>query len=113
MNLINWITFFDSRHDNDQGNYDSSVFSEAWSHQTTPNKKALFITNDAHSIVLAANANKTVAVLHSFKNIGGTPLHPANKYACFCGTSNNATVVIINMILITSNIASRILTSMP
>jgi hypothetical protein len=84
VNLINWITFFDSRHDNNQGNYNSLVFSEAWSQQTTQNEKALFITNDENSIVLAANAKKTIAVLHSFKNIGGTPLRPANKYACFC-----------------------------
>ena len=97
MTSINWANVFNNRHDNNLGNYDSSVFSTAWSQQTTPIKKAAFITNDSNIFILAANTNTTVAILHSFKNIGGTPLRPMNKYACFMGTSVNATVVSINM----------------
>jgi hypothetical protein len=86
------------------------VFSYAWSQQTTPIKKVAFISNDSNIVLLAANANKTVAILHSFKNIGGTPLLPMNKFVCFMRTSINATAVAINMASITGNknIRSRV-----
>ena len=79
------------------------MFSSAWSQQTTPNKKVAFISNDSDIVLLAANANKTVTILHSFKNIGGTPLRPSNKFVCFMGTSVNAIAVAINMASITGN----------
>ena len=66
-------------------------------------KKAAFITNDSDIVILAANANKMVAILHSFKNIGGMPVCPMNKYDYFVGTSVNATVVSINVASITGN----------
>jgi hypothetical protein len=107
MTSINCSAFFDASHDNDLGNYNSSVFSTAWSQQTTPIKKSAFITNDSNIVILPANANKTVAILHSFKNIGGTPVRPMNKYACFMGASVNATVVAINMASITGDLNIR------
>jgi hypothetical protein len=79
------------------------VFSSAWSQQTTPNEKVAFISNDNDIVLLAANANKTVAILHSFKNIGGTLLRPSNKFVCFMGTSVNATAVAIDLASITGN----------
>ena len=103
MPSINWATVFNDRHDNDLGNQDSSVVSSAWSQQTTPNEKVAFISNDNDIVLLAANSNKTVAILHSFKNIGGTLLRPSNKFVCFMGTSVNATTVAINMASITGN----------
>ena len=103
MRSINWENVFYDRHDNNLRNYDSSVFSTAWSQKTCSIKKAAFITNDSGIVILAANANKTVAILHIFKKIGGTPLCPMNKYASFMGTSVNETVLSINMALITGN----------
>jgi len=103
MLSINWASVFKDRHDNNLGNQDSSVFSSAWSQQTTPNEKVAFISNNNNIILLAANANKTLAILHSFKNIGGTLLRPLDKFVCFLGTSVNATAVAINMASITGN----------
>ena len=103
MLSINWVSVFKDRHDNDLGNQDSSVFSSAWSQQTTPNEKVAFISNDNDIVLLAANANKTLAILHSFKNIGVTLLRPSDKLVCFLGTSVNATAVAINMASITGN----------
>jgi hypothetical protein len=107
MSSINWSNFFKTRQDNNLGNFDLSIFSKAWSQQTTSIEKAAFISNDANLVVLAANTNKSMAVLHGFKNLRGSPLRPVNKCVCFGGTSINATVVIIDMVSLTKDINIR------
>ncbi len=103
MPSINWTAYFNSRHDNDTGNKNTTVYTEAWAQNNNHNTKVGFITNDADTVVLAANMNDTILFLHSFKNIGGTPLLPANKYACIIGANENASAVIMDMQSITSN----------
>ena len=93
MASTNWPVFFDNRHDNDLRNQNSSVLSEAWSQMTTPIKKKAFVSNDNKIVILAANSNNTIAVLHSFKNIGGTPLRPIDNFVCFVGANKHTTVV--------------------
>ena len=102
MVASNWLTFFDNRLDNEVGNYNSSAFTKAWSQLTSPVEKKSFIDNDANLVVLAANANRTVTLLHSFSNVGGLFMSPNDKHVCFIGTNKEAIAVKIDLDSITS-----------
>ena len=104
MYAINWEMFFNNRHDNNLGNQDSTVLSDAWSQTTSQIEKKSFISNDEFIVILAANANNTVTILHSFKNIGGTPFCLIDKFVCFVRANEHATVVNITMPSITASI---------
>ena len=104
MYSINWETFFDNHHDNNLGNQDSTVLSDAWSQTTSQIEKKAFISNDDSIVILTANANNTVTILLSFKNIGGTTFRPIDKFVCFFGANEHATVVNITMPSITASI---------
>ena len=47
-------------------------------------------------VLFATDSNKKLLVLHSFKNAGGTLLHPENKLMCFSGTGALTTVFEVN-----------------
>ena len=97
MVASNCFTFFANWLDNKAGNYNSSAFTNAWSQLTVPVKKKSFIANDANLVVLAANANRTVTLLHSFSNIGGSVMRPNDKHVCFIGTNKKAIAVNIDL----------------
>jgi hypothetical protein len=54
------------------------------------------ISNDDTLAVVAVNRDNKVVVMHSFKNRGGTLLHPTNKFACLIGSGHVASVVIVD-----------------
>jgi hypothetical protein len=58
--------------------------------------KLATITNDTSIAVLAVDTNNRIIVMHSFKNLGGTPTNPVNKYACLIGSGHNAVAVIVD-----------------
>ena len=107
MPSINWTAFFNSRHDNVIGNKNTTAYTEAWAQDKNHDVKMSLLNNDANTVVLAANSNDTILFLHSFKNIGGTPLLPTNKYVCFLGANDNASAVIINPQTITADVNLR------
>jgi hypothetical protein len=62
----------------------------------TNNAKLATISNDDTLAVVAVNRDNKVVVMHSFKNLGGTLLHPTNKFACLIGSGCIASVVIVD-----------------
>jgi hypothetical protein len=50
------------------------------------------LTVDPDMVLFAADSNKKLLVLHSFKNAGGTLLRPEKKLMCLLGTGSLATV---------------------
>jgi hypothetical protein len=54
------------------------------------------LTADPDLGLFATDSNKKVLVLHSFKNAGGTLLHPENKTMCILGTGSLATALEVN-----------------
>ena len=97
MVTSNWFTFFDNFLDNEAGNYNSSDFTKAWSQLTSPVEKKSFIANDANLVLLAANANRTVSLIHSFSNVGGSFMSSNDKHVCFIGTNEEAKAININL----------------
>ncbi len=47
---------------------------------------------DPDMVLFAADSNKKLLVLHSFKNAGGSLLRPEKKLMCLSGTGSLATV---------------------
>ena len=54
------------------------------------------LTEEVDTVILIANENRKVVVIHSPKNHGGTRTRPTNKVSCLIGTGPQATCVILN-----------------
>jgi hypothetical protein len=53
-------------------------------------------------VLFAADSNKKLLVLHSFKNTGGTLFRPEKKLMCLSGTGEIATVFEVNPLTLTA-----------
>jgi hypothetical protein len=96
MQFLKWQAFLNSNPLNKAGNKNSAVFTTAWSVLTTNNAKLATISNDDTLAMVAIDKDNKVAVMHSFKNLRGTLLHPTNKFACLIGSGCVASVVIVD-----------------
>ena len=96
MLSTNWSTYFKSRLDNETGNYNTMVYSNAWSSSTTNSSKLALLTNDPNTIIFAAKAEGTMIPLHSFANLGGSVLRPNNKVICLTSSGRVGVVVIVD-----------------
>jgi hypothetical protein len=92
----NWQAFLTSRPTNEAGNKNSAVFTTARSVLTTNDAKLGTISNDDTLAEVAVNRDNKVVIMHSFKNLGGTLLHPTNKFACLIGSGRVTSVVIVD-----------------
>jgi hypothetical protein len=90
----NWYTFLTSCPTSKAENKNSTVFTTAWLALTANKVKLGTIFNDDTLAVIAVDANNKVIVMHSFKNLGGTLLHPTNKFACLFGSGCVTSAVI-------------------
>ncbi len=103
MLSTNWSTYFKSRPDNETGNYNTTVYSNAWSSSTTHSSKLALLTNNPNTIIFAANAEGTTIPLHSFSNLGGSVLCPNNKVICLTGSGRVGVVIIVDEQSVTGN----------
>jgi hypothetical protein len=79
----NWKTSIAARADNTAGNENTSVFTEAWLPEKGIDQRFQTLTGDPDMILFATDSNKKLLVIHSFKNAGGTLLHPEKKLSAF------------------------------
>jgi hypothetical protein len=96
MLSTNWKTFIAARADNTAGNKNTSVFAEAWSAEKSFEQRFQTLTSDPNMVLFATNSSKKLLVLHSFKNVGGTLIHPETKLMCLSGTGALATAFEVN-----------------
>jgi hypothetical protein len=96
MLFPNWQAFLTSRPTNEAGNKNSAIFTTAWSVLTTNDAKLTTISNDNTLAVVAIDRDNKVVIMHSFKNLGGTLLHPTNKFACLIGSGHVTSVIIVD-----------------
>ncbi len=54
------------------------------------------LTAYLNMVLFATNSSKKLLVLHSFKNAGGTLIHPEPKLMCLSGTGALATAFKVN-----------------
>ena len=102
MLSMSWKTFIAARLDNTAGNKNTSVFTEAWLPKQSQDQHFQTLTADLDMVLFAADSNKKLLALHSFKNAGGTLFHPEKKLMCVSGTGNIATVFKVNPLTLTA-----------
>jgi hypothetical protein len=68
MLSTNWKNFIAARLDYTAGNKNTSVFTEAWSPEQSQDQRFQTLTADPDMVLFAADSNKKLLVLHSFKN---------------------------------------------
>ena len=97
MNQTNsWKQHFISLPGNEQGNKNMEAFGEAMSSENSDEARVKSLTEEVDTVILIADENREVTVIHSPKNHGGTRTRPTNKVSCLIGTGPQATCVILN-----------------
>ena len=102
MRFPNWSDYFMSRPDNEKGNRNTAIYSSAWAPTKSHAAKLSLLINDPNSVILAGDSGQGIIILHSFKNLGGTILAPADKFVCLIGSNQTAPIVIVNEIALAS-----------
>lgn len=95
MLFPNWSDYFKSRGDNEMGNKNSNKYDEVWSNPD-PKTKLPILTNDPDTVLLAADTEGTMILLHSFTNLGGSLLRPKDKFVCLTGSGHVGVAVIVD-----------------
>jgi hypothetical protein len=93
----NWTNWFVNHPSNDAGNRNLRAFSNTLNADFSNDAKLKDLIEENDTVILAADANKKLAVFHSPKNFGGTRTRPDNKVACLIGLGNKATPVILDL----------------
>ena len=96
MPFPDWKSFFAARTDNETGNKNTSVFTEAWLPDKNDKEHFQTLSSNPKMVIFAAGKNKKLLTFHSFKNAGGTLLRPDNKLMCLLGTGASATAIEVN-----------------
>jgi hypothetical protein len=96
LHANNWQSFFAARADNELGNKNSSVYTEAWSPDKNDATRFQTLISDINNVVFAVDHNKNIHALHSFKVSGGSLLCPSMKLMCLLGTGSRETAFIID-----------------
>ena len=91
-----WKTFFAARADNELGNKNSSVYTEAWSPDHDDDARIQNLISDPDNVLLATDSQNIIHALHSFKIVGGSILRPSVKLMCLLGSGTNAVPLIVD-----------------
>jgi hypothetical protein len=92
----NWQSFFAARADNDLGNKNTLIYTEAWSPNKSDGVRFQTLISDINSVIFTADQDKNIHALHSFKVAGGTLLCPTTKLMCLVGSGLSTTAFIVN-----------------
>jgi hypothetical protein len=91
-----WQSFFAAQADNNLGNKNTLIYTKAWSPDKSEEMRFQTLISDINSIIFAADQNKNIHALHSFKVAGGTLLCPTTKLMCLLGSGLSATAFIVD-----------------
>ena len=90
-----WKAFFAARVENEIGNKNTSVYTEAWSPDKNDNVRFQNLISDTDNVLLATDSDNMIHTLHSFKVVGGTLLRPTTKLMCLLGSGPRATALLV------------------
>jgi len=96
LHADDWQSFFAAQAENELGNKNSSVYTEAWSPNKSDATRFQTLVSDINNVVFAVDQDKNIHALHSFKVSGGSLLRPSTKLMCLLGTGSRATAFIID-----------------
>ena len=93
--MITFGEYYESHPATNDGNKNMEAFTNALGGDKTIEERRKVASYDADSVVLGADAEKKVVVLHSLKNLGGSLLRPANKIVALVGMDENPMGVVV------------------
>jgi hypothetical protein len=91
-----WPDWFINHANNDAGNRNLEAFSNILSSGDSNEAKLRALVKEIDTVILAADSNKNIMILHSPKNFGGTRSRPKNKVVCMLGIGPRATYILPN-----------------
>jgi hypothetical protein len=68
------------------------------------------LVEEIDTVILAADANNRIMILHSPKNFGGTRTRPENKVVCMLGMGTQAVSILTNLNSALANCNNTVLT---
>lgn len=107
MVATSWTQHFASLPSNEQGNQNISSFADATSSNLPRGDCLRNITEEQDYVILTADGERKIQILHSLKNTGGTRLRPESKVIALVGTGNVAVPVVVKMESILAECAIR------
>jgi hypothetical protein len=93
----NWANWFINHTNNEAGNKHLQAFSNVLGSGVSTEAKLQDLVNEIDSVILAADTNRNVMLLHSPKNFGGTRSCPENKVSCMIGFGARATSILLDL----------------
>jgi hypothetical protein len=90
----NWATSFVNRANNDAGNRNLQAFSDVLGSEVSTEAKLRDLVDELDTVILAADAKRSIMLLHSPKNFGGTRSRPDNKVTCMIGFGARAASIL-------------------
>ena len=94
---INWTEWFSNHPNNEDGNRNMAAFSSILEAGLSEEEKLQSLVEEINTVILAADANNKIMILHSPKNFGGTRSRPNNKVVCMLGLGAHAMYIFIDL----------------
>jgi len=92
----NWRDYFMNHPNTDTGNDNMTAFTAALAVELDDAKRETALVEDIDTVILTANADKQILIIHSPKRFGGTHSRATNKIVCLTGLGAEAQRIIIN-----------------
>ena len=88
---------------NNAGHQNLKAFSKILSSNDNDVTKLRQLVKEIDMVILAADANNRIMILHSPKNFGGTRTQPKNKVVCMLGMGTQAVSILVNLNSVLAN----------
>jgi hypothetical protein len=92
-----WANWFVNHGNNDAGNKNIQAFSNILSSGGSNEVELQALVEDIDTVILAADSNNTIMILHSPKNLRGRRSRPKNKVVCILGVGSQGTCVLLDL----------------
>jgi hypothetical protein len=98
-----WSNWFVNHASNNAGNQYLKAFSKILSSNINDVTELQQLVKEIDTVILAADANNRIMILHSPKNFGGTWTRPKNKVVCMSAMGTQAVSVLVDSNLALAN----------
>ncbi len=98
-----WSNWFVNHASNNAGNQNLKAFGKILNSDNKHATKLQQLVKEIDTVILAADANKRIRILHSPKNFGGTRTRPENKVVCMVGMGTQSVSILVNLNLALAN----------
>ena len=83
----NWRDYFTNHPNTDAGNDNMTALTAALAAELNDDKRVTASVEGVDTVILAADADKEILILHSPKRFGGTHSHATDNIICLTGLS--------------------------